>query len=403
MAGASKAAEGSGENVEMHEASETPSVGALPPGVEWSHGHGAFVTKPPAMHFGGVTAEHLTGALPGALRGMRIGGDGDANSVLKPGAEVSSEWLVSLVGNMQGRLNHLEGELEKARKTPFPEDVLKKSKLETFSGSNKDDELDVRNWLESAEDEAKTLLKAGKTPIQAVNTLASYLRGAARVHWNACKSRLELEAKIVTLDVFKDVMINGFGGLDPVQDGWAKLKNLKQGNRSVQDYAQKFQAIIFGMGTGAPSENDQIERFKDGLHESLIEKCASMSNGARWSKLTELVNFASNVWNVKRRNSPAVPPSESGVPRTFGQGSKNKGNFKRKGGSGSNAEGGTGGGSNGKRAKTGGNGQASGSEQSGKISKAERDRRFRDGLCLVCGDKNHRANACPKKPSQPVN
>lgn len=155
MAEASKAAEGSGENVEMHEASETPSVGALPPGVEWSHGQGAFVTKPPAVHFGGVTAEHLTGALPGAMRGMRIGGEGDANSVLKPGADVSSEWLVSLVNNMQGRLNHLEGELEKARKTPFPEDVLKKSKLETFSGSNKDDELDVRNWLESAEDEAK--------------------------------------------------------------------------------------------------------------------------------------------------------------------------------------------------------------------------------------------------------
>ncbi|GAQ91629.1 hypothetical protein KFL_008210080 [Klebsormidium nitens] len=114
------------------------------------------------------------------------------------------------------------------------------------------------------------------------------------------------------------------------------------------------------------------------------------------------------LWHLAWNGAMGKMPLWLGLLRwLLGANKKNK-FFKRKGPDGPSGSQGSGSGNgagNGKKAKTGGGGQSGGGPgEHGKISRAERDRRFKEGLCLYCGEKNHKAAGCPKKSSQgPVN
>lgn len=258
-----------------------------------------------------------------------------------------------------------------------------------FSGTNEDQ--DIREWLRIGMDycQGTNCPEAQRLPL-----LVSYLDGKARKYWNSREMGLTLGgAKTLSIETFTEVMLAGFGNVDPIMVAWGKLEKLKQGAMSVEEYARVFENVCAELGTEGPSTADKIQRFKAGLHPDMKLKVASQADGTRWTDFRKLVSFASAIWSVIGKS--VKPPSETGNPRTFGNVSKGK---KRKFQGGSELASGE---KKGKRSFEANKNKArDNSKKTGsglKLSKEEKDTLFKENKCLYCKEVGHFARDCPKK------
>ena len=257
-----------------------------------------------------------------------------------------------------------------------------------FSGN---EDQDIREWLRIGMDYCKGTNCPDE---QRLPLLVSYLDGKARKYWNSREMGLTLDgAKTLSIETFSEVMIAGFGNVDPIMVAWGKLEKLKQGAMSVEEYARVFENVCAELGTEGPSTADKIQRFKAGLHPDMKLKVASQADGTRWTDFRKLVSFASAIWSVIGKS--VKPTSETGNPRTFqANGSKGK---KRKFQGGSELASGD---KQGKRPFEANKKAKGSSKKTGsglKLSKEEKDTLFKENKCLYCKEVGHFARDCPKK------
>lgn len=313
--------------------------------------------------------------------------------------ETSSSANGSVISRLLNRIENLEAlitshQIEKMNLDSQPSSstraTFKFRDPPKFSGT---EDQDIREWLRIGRDYCKG---TNCPEVQRLPLLVSYLDGRARKYWNSREIGLTLEgASTLSVDTFAEVMIAGFGNVDPIMIAWGKLEKLKQGAMSVEEYARVFENYCAELGTEGPSTADKIQRFKSGLHPEMRLKVASQADGTRWTDFRKLVSFSSAIWSVIEKS--VKPPSETGNPRTFGNLSSRK---KRKFQSGSEQAHGD------KKGKTSFQANKSKAKSDTKttgsglsISKAEKEKLFKENKCLYCKEIGHFARDCPKKPA----
>ena len=188
--------------------------------------------------------------------------------------------------------------------------------------------------------------------------LVSCLEGPA-LNWLKPFYQSDPDGVLVTSSKFVEEITKQYGDSHKEVTAGINLKTLRQGNRSVAAYASDFRNLVHDLGF-----NDAALRyhFREGLNESVkddLSGCISPAN-----TLEDLIIQAGQLDNrrYERRVERKVTGfTQSGtaavVPMEIGALSK------------------------------------------GKLTPEEKQRRFRLGLCLYCGEPGHRAIECSSKPS----
>ena len=332
--------------------------------------------------------------------------DKDSKAAAVEDALLSPTIAADTIRKLLDRVEHLESDLASSavdritlRETgQKPRYEFRKPPM--FSGEKNQD---IREWLKTMEtycDGTGCSSEAIKLPL-----MASYLDGRARTYWASRQSDFVCpppgtgsKGVPVTVKLFQDTMIQGFGNIDPIQSAWDKLVKLRQGGSSVEEYARQFDALCADLGSEGPSENDKIIRFKGGLHPKMQTRCVAQNDGKRWTNYRDLVAYASAVW------AQVGATLEASGPGTVVDKPGKQPNHKRKhesganGGSGGNAKGGASGARPGfvsKRTK-----RATKKIASRRVlSETDRQRLIKEGKCLNCEQTGHFAREC-KNPAK---
>ena len=203
--------------------------------------------------------------------------------------------------------------------------VLKKlfEKPPRFSGTDKN--VDVREWLFAM----KLLVEASKEADESVKVAfcASNLDGKARSHWlHSAFGSLDGAPGVTptlipyTMASFEQVMLAGFGHVDPIQVAWVKLNTLSQGMNDPPEYARQFQALCAELGPSAPTGEALIQFFLRGLNPKLKAKVELKLDGTRWKgeDLQALIRQCTALWpqtiaNVMASKTPSQTSASSSL------------------------------------------------------------------------------------------
>jgi hypothetical protein len=166
----------------------------------------------------------------------------------------------------------------------------------------------------------------------------------------------------------------------------------------MEEYVRVTEALVAKLGINGPSEMDKIQRFKAGVHPDMRTKVATRLDGTRWTSFAELVQFSVGVWQAMKQS--AVPPTESGNPRTFSQNHNKKRKFHEKsdfaeaarsqgeeGGKKSKTKSGFSGASNDKKSQEGYR----------QMSQDKKKQLQENKLCFWCEKPGHFARDCPTR------
>lgn len=342
------------------------------------------------------------------LEAMRNLPEGERlEAVLKENQE-----LYGSVSQMRQELDalKLQGNTTERVVIPSEKPQYQHNKPTVFTGEGK---YDVRTFVRAVE----RYLDGTKCPqSERLSVAVSYLDGKARDFWDSREQLLKMSEQVnggpepaLTMEHFTKAMIGAFGGLDPITQTWNEYENLKQGKQSMEEYVRATEALVAKLGPiNGPSEMDKIQRFKAGVHPDMRTKVATRLDGTRWTSFAELAQFSVGVWQAMKQS--AVPPAESGNPRTFSQNNNKKRKYHEKSDSadvaGAKGDGG------GKRSKAkSGNSGASKEKKSQEgyrqMSQDKKKELQEAKACFWCEKTGHFARDCPtrqqKKGSQSVN
>ena len=269
-----------------------------------------------------------------------------------------------------------------------------------FSGTDKN--VDVREWLFAM----KLLVEASKETDESVKVAfrASNLDGKARSHWlHSAFGSLDGAQGVTptlipyTMASFEQVMLAGFGHVDPIQVAWVKLNTLQQGMNDPPEYARQFQALCAELGPSAPTGEALIQFFLRGLNPKLKAKVELKLDGTRWKgeDLQALIRQCTALWPQTMANVMASKtPSQASVSTGLTQEKNGIFSKKRKGnersGSGPSAPAKKELQNKKKKLIEGPSGRALTREQIFELKKA--------GKCFKCEQPGHRATdpECPK-------
>jgi hypothetical protein len=149
----------------------------------------------------------------------------------------------------------------------------------------------------------------------------------------------------------------------------ASIQRLKQGKGSVLTYASRFRALKMDTGYNAEA---LISTFRRGLNDSVQDVIATSLEEP--TDLEQFINLAIKIDNrlysrKMERSSSAHPPSMPSTSYTKPVAQRSDpmdlGAISR--------------------------------PSNGKLTREERDRRFKENLCLYCGSSNHKINECDKR------
>ena len=251
-----------------------------------------------------------------------------------------------------------------------------------------------------------------------IRLATTYLRGVARTWWSTMTD--EEHAEIDTWDKFIEALHRRFRPALPAELARRKLKDLKQRD-AVNQYAGYFQQLLAHIPT--KSDDDAIFDFRCGLDKAIAARVAekepktldeaiiiavqaelyvgrtgptsfgnrgygNQPSSSSSSSSTSAPMDVNNLNNINRyddyeQEERKYPPYEQDSPQTLAMLTAVMKEL------------------NALRAQTKPAGAASAPATKGppKLTDAERDRCFRENLCLRCRGPGHRANECPKFPS----
>ena len=169
-----------------------------------------------------------------------------------------------------------------------------------FSGKSSDGAMDIRTWFAMME-EYCAYTKVPEDERAACVSL--YLDGKARVMYHARvqSAKLLVPEFKPTMTWLKDLLLSAYGSVDPISEAWTKLKRLRQGSSSVEDYAQSFEQLCCELREESPSEAAKIQMFMDGLNSEVRFRCACMPDGSRWTSFAPLLKCCSLNWAVMQQ------------------------------------------------------------------------------------------------------
>lgn len=251
--------------------------------------------------------------------------------------------------------------------------------LEKFSGA--DTEL-VEDWLEAT---AMGLRASGILEGNRVRIAVTLLKGEAI---KTVAKLDQFDPMTASWDDLCKALREAFGAQDRQTQARYDLDAVEQ-QGELSDYIRNFQMLVAQVGRDSFAQADLVHRFKQGLTGRLKDKCLHRGDGLPWDNLNDLITFSTNTWAAmtadKGKGKKHVDADPNPLPNAGGAFKKKvfqpKGTklLKRKAGQ-----------------------AGSSSSQGGKryqhdisaISKAEKQRRFNQKLCLRCGQSGHRVVDC---------
>ena len=238
----------------------------------------------------------------------------------------------------------------------------KKNKPSTFNGRGS-----VSSWCVQMENYLD-----GSDDIHSLNIALSYLSGNAHEWW-IVHSKSEEGGSIRSWNDFKQALAQRFETLNKEKIARDKLARWRQ-VKDVPAFNDDFNKILLDipdMGV-----KDQIDRYSRGLKPYIWKALCTKE----YTKLSDLMRDAERVESAFKRSGN--PPSSRQTNTKPGNGSFTSGTSGPEPMDIGNVEI--------KRSVHGANFQLQ------KLSKEERDRCMREGLCLRCRQKGHLAKNCPK-------
>ena len=169
-----------------------------------------------------------------------------------------------------------------------------------FTGKVAEGGLDVRGWL-STMDQYFQLTEAAEDKRATIAAL--HLDGLAR---NMVNARMDAQKAmtpgwVMTMDWLRDLLLQTYGSVDPIQDAWNKLQKLRQGSLSVEEYVTAYEQLCAQLGVEAPNEATKIVQFKSGLNSDIRYRCAAKPDGQRWTVFKDFVRCCSLNWAVMQQ------------------------------------------------------------------------------------------------------
>lgn len=288
-----------------------------------------------------------------------------------------------------------------------PAHILKHVKQPSnFSGTGKDDEP-VRRWLTSM----SHYLNITKVPnALGVGIAVSYLRDDAQVYWfslqNDLKSRGEDPSN---WDVFRKYMVLGYGSIDPEHTARDRIARTRQ-TCTVDEYARVLRALFAELVQNPMAEQDKIYAFIHGLKPAVsVQVQVDPVTRLPWTSLASVVDYAirlDNAYHMSRSNKKTGTAATPPVQKTIGGLAKRVNLDQYKWGDankrvqqlreGDYAGDGTGWKNKKNKYKKfkGSKKKETVSDLSKKVSRDERKRRFRAGLCVRCAEPDHQKADC---------
>jgi hypothetical protein len=168
------------------------------------------------------------------------------------------------IQHLLDQISALQVQVEASRARELTTAKLKLSKLETYSGSSKQD--DVSQWLFSMR---QYLQLSGANSCDGIIYAASYLRGAAAIWWLLRAQNYGAQGGFQNWEEFETELTKQFRPINAEKLARDQLASLTQ-LRSVQEYVSRFKSICLQISI--VSEEEMMDRFVRGLKPWFNEK-----------------------------------------------------------------------------------------------------------------------------------
>jgi hypothetical protein len=295
------------------------------------------------------------------------------------------------------------------KQPPNHNETTKVREPETFDGN---DPKKLRHFLVQLELNFNDRPRAFRTDRAKVNYAISYLKGPA-LDWFepgliAAAMRGQPRAAPDWIDDFDDFtneLVTYFGPHDPVGEAETELENLrmKDGHR-ITKYLTEFNRLAPTIGWGdealrhmfyrglPPRIKDEICRIGKPKQLRTFQVMARSIDARYWERRSELSREAgsSNTRTPNQQNSSEGKKSDKKNKSSTSNSHNNNNNNNNSNNSNKNQ-------------KSGNSGQQKPKSdlsdklgKDGKLTSAERQRRFANNLCLFCGEAGHTAKDCTK-------
>ena len=264
------------------------------------------------------------------------------------------------------RLASLEAQLRIAKL-----DALPKVARPSSWGAGKDDPP-VREFLSHLENcFGDSSDEAGK-----VRLAESVLTKGPLAYWTGHKNLLLKSGSPVTYDSMRISLLDAYGGEDVTEVSRKKLKNLTQ-TGSVEAYNRSFTQLVANIPE--MSEADRVFQYKEGLKASMRPfVLIDPTTGSKFTTLVRLMKVAVDVDTELKGSLPSEAGPSSSREKPNGKRPRSEHDSRRP--------------PNGKK-------QSKWAKPATPklVNGMTRDQLYKEGRCLLCGEKGHLAKDCTQK------
>jgi hypothetical protein len=111
---------------------------------------------------------------------------------------------------------------------------------------------------------------------------------------------------------FRDTLESNYGLKDLEQKYWDTWNALKQGTQDIGEYNIDFQQALTDLAGSVTDEQVKIKKYRLGIQHDLRQLCRTSPTGARWAKLTDLIQYATLQWPVVQESISRRKKQSSG-------------------------------------------------------------------------------------------
>jgi hypothetical protein len=188
--------------------------------------------------------------------------------------------------------------------SPLPKELLRTSKMPTFSGIRKKDQISLRDWLFAL----LTYLEAAglhpETDAAKCIVAASLSFAPDVARWYRTEYLPSIKPNPVTWDFFVQSITDKY---EPVPVGFTArtaLKSIRQ-TGTIQEYNDAFSEVVSMISDMA--EADKVDKYIEGLKQGLRLKVAGTLTRTLLESMTVAVQLEAAWANVPRDNRAALP------------------------------------------------------------------------------------------------